>query len=464
MKEVPQRVKESFERMRKEYDSYIELKHLNSRFCVFEATSKWDPSMERPRKVTRYLGWFTDDGFFVPARRREKPEGLKAVERAYMQKINEVEKEGSEVNVEANNASQHKLDDSDMKLLTALSMNARMPYNKMQEITGINESSIPYRIKRLEQQLGIKYTIEADMSKLGFFDYMILAKFHGGKPSDEDIKKAVEPEARVQLAMSTKGDYDLVMMCLVEGSEAIIYLLNRIRKNEALSGIDSEWYITPTALDYNYVPLRNEFLELLESKVWHRKRGGKRPSSTDLMYREYAVLKELNSDSTKSFASIDEKYDLPKGSAKAAYEKLISEDSGVIIRPTINATKLNYRYYAMILADIINKSEFLKTKGEYRKYIINEQIKLINRFSYITDFETPNSILFISPITENGQLDNLITDLKSKVKGIKLNYLIVSDILLGSLLNRRFDNLYSLQYEYLVKTKSVESKERIKYK
>ena len=53
MKDVPEKIKESLERLKKAYGARLELRYLNKRFCVFEATSKWDPEQGKPRDGQR---------------------------------------------------------------------------------------------------------------------------------------------------------------------------------------------------------------------------------------------------------------------------------------------------------------------------------------------------------------------------------------------------------------------------
>ena len=57
MAEAPIKIKEVFDELKKSYGGHIELKFLNKRFCVFEATSKWDSKRKKPVKITHYIGW-----------------------------------------------------------------------------------------------------------------------------------------------------------------------------------------------------------------------------------------------------------------------------------------------------------------------------------------------------------------------------------------------------------------------
>ncbi len=278
MKEVPEKVRESLERLKKAYGAHLELRYLNRRFCLFEATSKWDPELGKPRKITRYLGWIEDDGLMVPARHRAKKESIKEMERQYLEKLNDLEEKEKRGEGASAATKRSKLDENDLALLKVLSMNPRLTYQRMSEITGINAQSIPYAIRRLEKQLDIKYTMTIEPSKIGFFEYVILAKFLKGWPDVEALKVVLAKERRIQLAMLTKGEYDLMIFCVAETNGRLADVLQRVRISPTLIGVESVWYTTPVAVNYGFSLLRKEFFSLLEERIWHRKKGGPRPS------------------------------------------------------------------------------------------------------------------------------------------------------------------------------------------
>ena len=343
-------------------------------------------------------------------------------------------------------------------------MNSRLSHARISSITGIPLHTLEYRIRRLERIFGIKYTLELNMNNLGFSEYMILAKFISGKPSHESVRAALEKNPRVQLALATKGTYDFIIFCVAENNNVVAEVLDSIRTAEALKGIESEWYITPIATSYGFISLQQEFFEVLKEKVWHRKKHGDKPSTSSLMYREYALLYELNEDSTKSFASIDKKYDLPTGSAKRAYEDLKSEEGkNAILRPTLFLTNLNKKYDGIIIADITNKEKFVASRDNHHKYIINEPNTAISRFSYICDMETPDGIFYLFPVLKEGYTEIIENDLFKTIKGVKLDSLIVERTILGNICYRKFDNLYSSQYLSLVKRKSIQAQKRTLY-
>ena len=112
---------------------------------------------------------------------------------------------------------------------------------------------------------------------------------------------------------------------------------------------------------YGYVPLRDEFFELLKSRVWQRTKETPRPSRGQLLKSEYAVLRELNSSGEASFSKIDKKYDLNKGNARYTYEKLKERrkytyeeiaDKKVLLRNTLTMDNLAVRYNTILIMEI----------------------------------------------------------------------------------------------------------------
>ncbi len=467
MKEVPQQIVEAFDRLKKEYGTYIELKLLHRMYCIFEATSKYDPYIGRSRKVTRYLGYITREGVIVPARHRKLDEGTMAELIELRREVRELrrlapEEEEQKITVTVEKAQE--IDEQDKTILTALSMNSRIPYETLSKIVGLKVKSLPYRIKRLGEIFGIKYTLELNLKRLGFFRFFIFVKFLD-KVSDleEKIGKNLEANPRVQLAMLTKGAYDLVIYCVAEDDDNLISTINLIRADKNICNLTANWYVTPIRESYGFIPLRDTLFDILKEKVWHRTKDNPRPSKSDLLYREYVVLKELNRDSTISFSEIDRKYQLTIGSAKAAYEKLIEEERKVIWRPTLTLQNINIKYNGIIMINLVNVKSFMKMRNKYRLDIVEEHTKVVNKFAYGCDIEMPDGSLRILPVFKEGELGEIENWFTKNMPGFMVETLTVMQVIVGDVAYRRFDNLYSPQYQTLLKEKVIEPKNRINY-
>lgn len=460
MKEVPDAVKNTFEQLRIAYGKYIEMKFLNKRFCVFEATSRYDPERGGPKKITHYLGWITENGIMVPARHRRAEEGSAQADNRAQREMRE--RRNSRVEGTQGPA---RLGEHDKNILTALSMNSRIPYSALSKLTGLTQGSLPYRIRKLEERFGIRYSVHLYMQNLGFFAFFIFVKFNDKNAlvDIDGLEKVLEGNPRVQLAMLTKGAYDLVIYCLAEDNRILIDIRNYLRDSKPLVNINSSWYISPALDSYGYIPLQDSFFDVLKEKVWHRTKEKPRPSGFDLRLREYALLRELNNNSTISFSEIDRKYGLTPGSAKAAYEKL-KKNQAVIIRPTIFMQNLPIKYNGIILLEVNNREEFYAGREKRYRYYVYEPIDVVNRFAYFCDIEDPSGLLYILPVFEEGDLENIEKDLLGLTKYTRSQTLIVTRLLFGKLGYRRFDNQYSRTYEIMMEKGMTSSKERIDYR
>ena len=72
MSNVPQKVENAFEKLRKQYDFYIELKNINGHFYIYQATSEWDAKKKKTCKITNYIGKITIDGQFREKGKRKR--------------------------------------------------------------------------------------------------------------------------------------------------------------------------------------------------------------------------------------------------------------------------------------------------------------------------------------------------------------------------------------------------------
>ncbi len=444
MVDTPKKVQEAFDELKSIYGQGLEIKIVDNKFYIFYIDDN-DKSSEA------YIGWITANGIVMLADSKNPSFDSKEIK---------VRNE----RLKAKNISNNTTSKGDINLLKVMSMNSRLTLNRISEITGISIHALEYRIERLERILGIKYTLELNINNLGFSEYIIFAKLISEKPNLNKVKEVLEKNPRIQLALATKGIYDLVIFCVAENNNVVAEVLDNIRNSEILNDIEAEWYITPIAGSYGFIPLRKEFFDILKERVWQRKKKGEHPNLSSLMYREYVLLRELNEDSRKSFSSIDKKYNLPTGSAKRAYKDLTNEDGkNVIIRPTLTLTLINKRYDGIIIADIINKEKFVETKHNHRKYIINEPDEVVNRFAYISDMETPDGIFYLFPILKEGDKEKIENELSETINGVKFNSLIVENVIIGNISYRKFDNLYSKQYLNLVKINSTPAVERVIY-
>jgi DNA-binding Lrp family transcriptional regulator len=204
------------------------------------------------------------------------------------------------------------------------------------------------------------------------------------------------------------------------------------------------------------VPLRDEFFDLLEERVWRRSKEQPRRLSNQVFLREFATLKELNSNGMIEFSEIDKKYGLKKGSAQYTYHKLLEDK--MILRVTITMDRPPIKDMAVIMATQIDIGKINSNRKSWLTDIINEKDTPLNRYIFEGDIGSPYGVIYLAPIYEDGDLEELEKNILGLTKGITLESSIISKVIVGKLGYRKIDTTKTWLYERLTKEKEEDSK------
>lgn len=456
--QAPDAVRDSFKRVQASLKFKVYLKAINGKFYVYRQVSAWDRAGKRVRVQSTYIGRIKSDGTYIRKEEtsNDEIENAKAIIFRHGGKVvmpNEQRAMAEELGF---------VSDTDKKLLTCLSMNARASRKFIGSIAGLSASAAHYRIKHLEERFGIRYIPEIDTMKLGFLTYLVFVKFYNEKPTLEEIKQVMDGVPRVQFVGATSGNYDLIILLLAEDSNKAAASVYTMRRNEVLGKYDSRWDITPFDTSYGTLPMREKFFEVLEERIWKRSKERPKPEHDSLSNREYSVIKELNLSGMTEFSNIDSKYGFDRGASQYAYYKL--KDRGILKEITITMQKLPLRYNAIAVTELVNGLNLNKTRTNLFSEIIDEdKSEILNKYSLVGDIGVPNGVIFFFPaVTENG-LQDVEEKLKITLEGFRVSCLIITSVILGCLCYRSFDNRYSKQYEMLVKEKILKQNDKIKY-
>lgn len=418
----------------KQLNSSYELKSIKGHYYIYISFSKWDAGTRTCRKVSIYKGKIAPDGTFTPVRRHHKlgrtapadarPGAGDAQEAA---PAAPTEQRAEESRMRENSRRYEKI------LLTALSMNGRISLPVLGSMLGLSVSATSWQLSSLEKRYGISYLPEIDPGKFGYMQFLVTVKFTGDTPPVDKLTSILAKEPRIQLAALTAGDSDLFVYLLAKTNAEAISAVISVRT--ALDEFESAWSTISLNDVYGFIPIRNEFVGLLKEKG-------------ELLDREFAVLKELNTEGAIEFAEIDKRHSFDKGRAQYSYHKLRSE--GKIRRMTITLRALPVRYVGLILANIINRRLFGVNKPKLLAEIINEpDNRQANKFTAIYDMASPDGFLFCFPVIEQDALDEYAGRLMDLGLGIKLSKLVITNVIVGRFCYRHFDNAYSAQQEML---------------
>ena len=440
---------------------HIYLKKINQRYYVYKQTYKWQSDKKKSKTISEYIGRITSNGTFV-ARvlpYKDEFERAKALIESHGGEITWHKKSGQKEVI----SKKHKLDvnEIDLKILTILSMNSRLPTSKIASLAGISENKTYSRIRSLEKNLGIRYVLEVNVEALGFTTYLILVKFEKDMPTIEEMEIAFKSNPTIQFAAMTKGEYDIIAYMLDENSIKAQDNLWGIMSETALNKYNAEWNMTPFGQVYSFVPLRQEFIDnVIVQKQQIRKRDITTTQfKKGILRREFILIKELNKDAADNFLDIDRKYGLTYGTSRYTYNQLI--EKGIIIRATVTLTTLPIRYINVFKTQTVNPAEV----KENRYKLLLEELEdrqIINKYALIGNTSMPESLTLFAPVTDMEGLEDMVTPLRN-IRGTMTKAMIISRVFVGSLCYRKFDNTYTKQHMSLLRQKKVEPEALLKY-
>lgn len=450
-KKLPEDIERAVERIRKEYGHYVEAKMLRGRYRLFQATSVYNKEKGRSDKVTKYLGWFTEDGIFIPAEHRdERTKELKEMEKQEKERLSDLEdsKKEPKLKIADEGIRKKETDRHERDILRTLSMDARKTIPELVKITGIKETAVAYHLRNLERRYGIEYVLEIDIERFGYVDYVAFGKFVDKKPALNQMKEELEKYPYVQAAMITKGEYDLVVLLIAESNSNARGTLYDFTRT-VMSSYDIEWTMSPAYFSgLGFIPLRKEFFNALKEKVWKRTRERPRPEHDQITEMEYNVLMTMNKNAAADFTSIDREIGAERGRSNYAYHRLI--DRGIIKRATINMRNLPSRFDTLFILNTINIDSWSKGREKFMLELIKENDLQVDTYSFVCDIMSPKGVLLMAHVFKDQNPETIAERLIEDTKGARIYEIVVTDIIVGSVNSRLFDKIKTAQYEILV--------------
>ena len=444
MAEVPDVILSTYKRVSNEYPSFVALKRINDKYYLYSQTTRYDKKEKKQKTVSKYLGRITAEGVFIKKSRTSEKDDLeiaKEVIEAHGGKVVLPETAGNNVQVAVKNLT---LDEIDDRILTAMSMNARASAAFIETCMSLEQGAAESRIKQLEKRYGIRYVAEIDTEKLGYSKFMAFGRFLGKVPTVETIKTATKSIPNIQLVATLKGKYDLFMYILAKNNEELTAILTEIELG--LSAYKMKLYNSHFHETYNFIPIRDEFLELVKS---------------ELKQRGYRLLKELNNNGDAKFAEIDKKYAQERGRSSYAYYGLIN--NGILKRVTINMSAAPIRGIGIVYASFIDWGKFAKNRSSLL-LDISEDVKLpTSKYILVGDVGIPRGGIFFIPLFAEGDLECTKERLDKFKLGTSLDTYIVSKVIIGSFCIRKFDNGHSRQYDILVEKYGIPKRPYLNY-
>jgi len=441
IKKLPVKIAKSFAAVKKEYGFHLQVKYIHGTYCLFETKTRYDAETRKPVKATSYIGWISQEGVVVPARHHapKEPQKKAEVERPEHAKGLEIQEDERVKNPET---EKHERD-----ILRALSMNARITVSELAKITRLSNTAVNYHLRNLERKYDIKYLLEIDIEKFGYINYIAFVKFKDKKPSYEEIKQQLERIYHVQTAMTTNGIYDMVIFMTVGSTGGVRSTIYDFMKR-SFPSYNAELILTPAYQTFGFVPLRDEFFDILKEKVWTRVKERPRPSHDEITEVEYKVLRAMNSNASADFSSIDKKIGADKGRANYAYYKLMNR--GIIKRATISMQKLPTNGDMIFILNHTKFEEWDKTRKNLLMEIIKEGRLNYDSYPFTCDIMAPRGVLMVNHVSEGEEVEIKKDTVMNVIKGMHLEILNINSVPVGTVDNRLFDKKETSQFELLV--------------
>ena len=453
----PEKIRERYARLREELPYHITIRKIRGNYYIVRQEYVTDKENGKRTAMQEYLGKITEEGMFIVKAGNPKTEleVAEAVVRAHGGKISMPQEEQGRVYAE----SAVQLTAKEEDVLTNLTMNARMPIDMLSKNTGMSGVALPNIITKLARKLDITYVPDIRLDKLGFVEFFIFVKFLADRPNPDAVKADLEKISNIQFAAHTTGLFDMALFVLAEGNENLAELLRAIKRVPSLIGLKSTWVTSYFYKTKSFIPLRLNFFEILEKHVWSRSKETPRPLPNLLLKGEKMVLKSLVNDGAVKFAEIERQNGLAKGSARHIYDRLMKK--GILPRVTIDIGRIGLKYEAAIVMHIKEEDAFLESRKSLLEFIMEEEKgNVINRFSLVGDISNPEGGIFFIPVVKGNELQQTVSEMQSRVKGIEISTLVIDSVMFGRILRRRVDPLYGGQYIYLVSDYKVKFPER----
>jgi DNA-binding Lrp family transcriptional regulator len=388
--------------------------------------------------VPLYLGRITNTGIFIQVKTRKQRE---VVPQEISETAPEVDAGQKTLETAIREEKRYKHEPA---ILTALSMNGRIPMSVLGKIVGLKETAISLQVRKLEKRYGIKYLAEIDATKFGYTQFLVTVEFLDTMPKIDELQKILLGDARVQLGLIAKGDFNLAIYVLAKDSDEINAVVGKLRESIHHKSI---WVTSPLQEGYGFVPLRTEFLDLIKDK---------------LLVREYSILKELIINGNADFSGIDRKYNFDSGRAQYSFHKL--KEQGIIKRITISMHNLSIRYVGIIIKTVIDRDMYIENYRERSLLDIAEDPgNNLNAYLLVDDIVSPDGVVLFMPVFNDGDLEHKIESMSDPNLGIRVKSLIISNILVGNFCFRKFDNTYSMQMDVLSEIYGLKIPQRIDY-
>ena len=309
------------------------------------------------------------------------------------------------------------------RIVRMLSENARLSVTEMSKQLGVSRPTIKEKIRRLESELGMHYTIELDEGMLGLnYPHLIAIRFNK-KPDYAKVKELLLKSCIPQVAFSVDGDYNMVIYANALSGGAYAHWDKAMRI--LLGGYGAVW--EPSEVMHRqlgFFPLRNETIE-----------------RTNLDTKSKEMLKLLNENSRLSFQQLSKRLGMHFNTVKYNFDKLFKQ--GYIKRTTISMDMVKNISFLTFFANYTPAEGYESSSARARLAVFyDDQDPLISRYLISAPLIGSHDLFALLAFDDKATAYryNLSYHKSLFVKhGIKMIYGEVKEVVLGRLPIRSMD-------------------------
>lgn len=238
-----------------------------------------------------------------------------------------------------------QIDKVDRKILAAIEVDARIPISELARKARVSRIVAEYRLKQFEKYGIIRgYYCLLDPSKFGLTVWKLWISLHATSQDEKNKFFAyIEKHPRVWWYAECAGVYDAVICVLAKTPHEFNNFFNVLQDKYGIIIRDSAILMNVSFEYHTRGYLMNSESKLIESSFQEK------PLKDNISKDSVEILQFLSINSRVSYAELSKKTKKNTKTIKKTIQEL--KKSGVIVyfRPSINASKIGYEYYKVLL-------------------------------------------------------------------------------------------------------------------
>ena len=142
------------------------------------------------------------------------------------------------------------IDEVDLKILSKLVQDSRIPFSRLARELGVSESTIYLRIKRL-RELGVLKSFSAivDLSRLGYEVEAFIKVKIGNQRSPMDVAEVLEKISGIMEIYEVSGEYPILVKVVARDNLELSGIIDSVMKVRGVTDIDVMYVIRRIATE-----------------------------------------------------------------------------------------------------------------------------------------------------------------------------------------------------------------------